>query len=214
MPTTPIYLEAGPKKTFAVAVDWPGWSRAGRNADEAIKTLAEYAERYASVPKRAGIRFPLSTADSFEVVETVTGNATTDFGAPGIVADVDRTVPAAPARRRLAALTEASWAVFDDVRAITPEHLVKGPRGGGRDRDTMFDHVLGAESSYVRHIGVRHKQPKFDEAEAIAALRADTVAAILSPPDDIRWPLPYLVRRLVWHVLDHAWEMEDKTPRP
>jgi hypothetical protein len=26
------------------------------------------------------------------------------------------------------------------------------------------------------------------------------------------WPLPYVVRRIGWHVLDHAWEIEDRAP--
>jgi len=25
------------------------------------------------------------------------------------------------------------------------------------------------------------------------------------------WPARYAVRRIVWHVLDHAWEIQDKT---
>ncbi|MGO8823708.1 MAG: hypothetical protein ACLQU9_00520 [Acidimicrobiales bacterium] len=25
------------------------------------------------------------------------------------------------------------------------------------------------------------------------------------------WPLRYLIRRAAWHVLDHAWELEDKS---
>ena len=25
------------------------------------------------------------------------------------------------------------------------------------------------------------------------------------------WPLGYAVRRFAWHVLDHAWEVEDKS---
>jgi hypothetical protein len=33
-------------------------------------------------------------------------------------------------------------------------------------------------------------------------------------PTATRWPLPYLVRRTAWHVLDHAWEVEDKGGGP
>jgi hypothetical protein len=25
------------------------------------------------------------------------------------------------------------------------------------------------------------------------------------------WPQPYAARRIAWHVLDHAWEIEDRT---
>ena len=24
------------------------------------------------------------------------------------------------------------------------------------------------------------------------------------------WPVRYAIRRMAWHVLDHAWEMQDK----
>jgi hypothetical protein len=25
------------------------------------------------------------------------------------------------------------------------------------------------------------------------------------------WPVRYAARRIAWHVLDHAWEIEDKS---
>ena len=48
-----IYLEVGQKKTFAGALDWPGWCRSGR--DEA-SALAEYAPRYATIFARPKTR--------------------------------------------------------------------------------------------------------------------------------------------------------------
>jgi hypothetical protein len=33
-----------------------------------------------------------------------------------------------------------------------------------------------------------------------------------SAPDNSRWPPRYVVRRAAWHVLDHAWEIEDRIP--
>jgi hypothetical protein len=30
------------------------------------------------------------------------------------------------------------------------------------------------------------------------------------PRGGIRWPARYYVRRAAWHVLDHAWEIEDR----
>ena len=50
-----IYLEIGAKRTFACAVDWPGWSRSGRDEDQAITALLDSAPRYAKLcpaPKR------------------------------------------------------------------------------------------------------------------------------------------------------------------
>jgi hypothetical protein len=30
------------------------------------------------------------------------------------------------------------------------------------------------------------------------------------PRGGILWPARYFVRRVAWHVLDHAWEIEDR----
>jgi len=92
--------------------------------------------------------------------------------------------------------------------------LRKGPRGGGRDRDQMIDHVLGAEASYARKLGVQQRQPARDDAPAIA-VRDAIIAALWAPADGASlvptgWPPRYAARRIAWHVLDHAWEMEDR----
>jgi hypothetical protein len=31
-----------------------------------------------------------------------------------------------------------------------------------------------------------------------------------TPPAEKGWPTPYAARRIAWHVLDHAWEMQDR----
>ncbi|HEX9977438.1 MAG TPA: hypothetical protein VGB41_02310 [Acidimicrobiia bacterium] len=31
------------------------------------------------------------------------------------------------------------------------------------------------------------------------------------PRGGVRWPSRYAIRRAAWHVLDHAWELEDRT---
>jgi hypothetical protein len=63
---SPVCLEEGPKKVFASALDWPGWSRAGRNEEAALEALESYRPRYEVVARRAGVAFP-STA--FTVVD-------------------------------------------------------------------------------------------------------------------------------------------------
>jgi hypothetical protein len=213
---TAVLLEVGKKRVFADALDWPGWCRAGRDEDAALAALAAYVPRYAVVAERAGIAFPARVGKQLEVVERVPGSATTDFGAPGEVADADGRPTTRAQAERLTALVVASWAVFDEVRAGAPASLRKGPRGGGRDRDKMVDHVLGAEAGYARKLGIRHKPPGIDDRDAIAALR-DDIAAVLrtpsdgSPPRPNGWPPRYAARRIAWHVLDHAWEMEDRS---
>jgi hypothetical protein len=34
------------------------------------------------------------------------------------------------------------------------------------------------------------------------------------PRGGIIWPARYFVRRTAWHVLDHAWEIEDRILKP
>jgi len=78
----------------------------------------------------------------------------------------------------------------------------------------MIDHVLGAEVSYARKIGVRHRQPALHDAAAIDALRTDVMRALDQDRADhapTAWPARYLARRMAWHVLDHAWEMQDRS---
>ena len=214
MPTR-VVVESGSKRVFASALDWPGWSRSAKTAEAALEALAEYAPRYADTPKAAAVRFPANVADSFDVVETLRGNATTDFGAPGIVADAEHVSLTARQAARIADLVVASWQVLDRISKASPAELRKGPRGGGRDRDKMRQHVVSAEAGYARYLGVRHREPAFDDRRAVQALRADIEAALRAaraglPDGEKGWPACYAARRIAWHVLDHAWEMEDK----
>jgi hypothetical protein len=212
---TSVYLELGSKKVFACALDWPGWCRSGRNEELALEALAAYADRYAEVAKEARIDFPAGAGERLKVVERLPGSGKTDFGLPGELAADDAKRTTRAQAERLAALVAAAWAVFDRVRAAAPAELRKGPRGGGRDRDKMVDHVLGAEAAYARQLGIKLPQPAIDDRAAIAALR-EAILAVLrepsdgSPPKPKGWPPRYAARRIAWHVLDHAWEMQDR----
>ena len=205
-----VYLEVGGKRTFASAADWPGWCRSGKDEHAALEALAAYARRYAVVAKLAGVSVPAGVP-AFQVVERISGNATTDFGAPGIPAkDESKPVPARQASR-MRDLLEACWTYLDRVVARAPAELRKGPRGGGRDRDVMFDHVLGAEMEYAKRIGVRLKQPDGRDNAGVRGFRKAILAGIEDPNPDGKWPVPYAVRRIAWHALDHAWEIEDRS---
>ncbi len=210
-----VYLEGG-KKMFACALDWPGWCRAGKGEEAALEALTAYAPRYAVVAAEAGVRFPGHVADSFDVVERLPGSATTDFGALDKPASRDSEPLTRKQAECLTALVQASWRVFERVAAAAPAELRKGPRGGGRDRDKMVDHVLGAEANYAGKLGVRHRQPALDDTAAIAALRDDIVEVLRRPNGgtpviEKGWLPRYAGRRIAWHVLDHAWEMEDRS---
>ncbi len=209
---TDVYLEIGRKRVFACALDWPGWCRAGRGEAEALAQLVAYGARYEAVAADAGLAFD---PGGLEVVERLSGSTTTDFGAPDRIPAADRAPVSAEDGSRLAALVEAAWHVFDRIVAGSPAELRKGPRGGGRDRDKMVEHVLAAEAAYARKIGIRQRQPARDNPAAVAALRAGILEALRAPSDgqpatSNGWPVRYAARRIAWHVLDHAWEMQDR----
>ncbi len=197
--TTRVALEQGKTWVFASALDWPGWCRRGKGDEAAIDVLLDYAERYALV---AGAGF---TPGQVEVIGRVAGNATTDFGAPGVPGPWDDEPPGLAEADRLVGLLEAAWLYFDGVAAAAPALLRKGPRGGGRDRDAIVDHVREAERSFGAKSGTRvpPRTPwQQQRSRTAGALRAGTGGA---------WPARYAIRRVAWHVLDHAWEIEDRS---
>ena len=212
-PTPPIQVvvEAVDKRAFASAVAWPGWSRSGKDEALAIEQLANHAPRYALVAAKAGLSFPdgLTTGD-LEVVERTQGNASTAFGVPGRVAELDLHRVSSAEARRLTDIVIACWEVLDEVAAAAPAELRKGPRGGGRDRDEVVAHVEEAERSYARSIGLR-----LADATPISEVRAAIVEVLGlssdgSPLPGGAWTQRYAARRIAWHVLDHAWEIEDR----
>lgn len=207
-----VVIETGKKKVFATAVDWPGWSRFGKTGEDALEALHQYADRYRRVSELAGAGV---LPETFQVVEHVEGSGATDFGVPDRVAEVDCESMTDLECDRQLALLRACWEIFDEVAAKVSAQLRKGPRGGGRDRDKIIDHVVQADRSYGRQIGVR--TPPFDSFDEGAVMtHHDAIfAAIpgLRGGDPIKpngWPVRYFIRRAAWHVLDHAWEMEDK----
>jgi hypothetical protein len=216
---TEVYLESGHKRVFACALDWPGWCRSAKDEAGALEALAASAPRYAIVASEAGVVFSPLAGAAFEVVERLPGSSTTDFGAPDKVSSRDSEPLTRSEAERVAGLVAASWAVLDRVVATAPAELRKGPRGGGRDRDAVVEHVVAAEASYARKIGIRHRQPAPGDTKAVSALREAIVGVLATPSDgkslvEKGWPPRYAARRIAWHVLDHAWEIEDRTDQP
>lgn len=209
-----VVLEVGMKRTFASAVDWPGWSRSGRDECAALEALLAYADRYAVVTKKAGLDVVLSS--EVTVIDRGPGDMTTDFGAPGRIHGVEKEPVERTELERQLSLLQASWAMFDEVIATVTPELRKGPRGGGRDRDGILAHVVEADRNYARKIGVR--TPKFDVTDhgAAVAHREDVFSVVVGFRDSEiakpnGWPVRYALRRMTWHILDRAWEMQDKT---
>jgi hypothetical protein len=209
-----LFVEATAAKVFVSALDWPGLSRGAKTEDQAVELLLAALPRYAKVARSAGERFDPTDLD-LEVVERAEGGGATAFGIPAVVADADRQGVDAREARRLAAIVEAAWAEFDAVSRAAPEELRKGPRGGGRDTSRVVEHVLGADESYAAVMGVKGK---VDTPEQVADLRAAILETLRQPSDGgpiagKKWPPRYAARRVAWHALDHAWEIEDRTER-
>jgi hypothetical protein len=212
----PVYLEVTRKRTFAGAIEWPGWCRSGNTPEDALDALVAYADRYAAViaHSRLGFERPWSVED-LEVVERLTGNATTEFGAPGVPPKADLRPLASAELKRLTTILVASWREFDHIAgAAEGVELSKGPRGGGRDLPKIVEHVTGAEESYLAGLGSRRPdKPGALRPTILAALAARAQNKPVADPNKVKklWSPRYFVRRAVWHVLDHAWEIEDRS---
>jgi hypothetical protein len=206
-----VFVEAGNRRVFASALDWPGWARRAKTEELALETLADYLPRYAPIVRRAGLKPP---AGNLVIAERHPGTAkNADFGALGEIAGSETAPLGAAAGARLARLLEEAWAAFDETAVAAPATLRKGPRGGGRDTAQIVGHVLGVEEAYARKMGL--PGDKAAGPDAGAQLRA-RIAAALRAPDSLvippkGWPPRYGARRIAWHVLDHLWEIEDKS---
>jgi hypothetical protein len=204
-----VMVEAAPKRVFVAALDWPGWVRGGKDEGLAVAALLTAAPRFAAVTAEAGLAFDVGTLD-LDVVERLPGGSGTEFGVPSGIAEADRAPVDAAEAARLAAIVEAAWVVFDRVAAAAPEELRKGPRGGGRDRTKIVGHVNEADAAYAREIGLASRSTE------VRALRAAMLEVLRTPSDGSplagrRWTQRYAARRIAWHALDHAWEIEDRT---
>jgi hypothetical protein len=216
-----VYLERGQKKTFAVAVDWPGWARSARDEPSALAALLDYGPRYrGSLGLRApSFEVPASVED-LKVVERVDGNATTDFGAPGTIRKADAEPTDQAELDRLIDLLRRAWAAFDESakQAAGKELAPAGPRGGGRSVARMRSHVHEADGGYLNVLGGRASNSASSQelrdafVEAVAA-RARGQLPDVGPRGGKRWPARFAVRRSAWHALDHAWEIEDRMER-
>ena len=220
-PPLDVALEVGRTRTFAVAVDWPGLTRGGRDEDAALDALLRAAPRYAAALAAAGVPFaPPAECEGLAVVGRLPGTSTTEFGAPGVPLPGDETLLDEAGLARQAAILQATWAAFDAAAARhAGSELAKGPRGGGRDLAKIVAHVEDADRAYLVQLGARAPKtvagpaPMADvHAAALAALRVGALGLPVTDPNRVTkpWPPRYYVRRAAWHWLDHAWEIEDR----
>jgi hypothetical protein len=219
-----VYLEVGSKRVFAGALDWPGWCRSGRDEDVALQALVAYGPRYATAMGSAVRELELpADRSAIDVVERLRGDATTDFGAPGVAAAADDRSLKDAELKRLTGLLRASWRKFDrTARAARGTELRKGPRGGGRELEALVMHVLEADGAYLSRLGESFKRsPEAAMEDEVKRLRTSVLGALsdrahgVPPPPSRRrsrlWTPRFAIRRSAWHALDHAWEIEDRT---
>jgi hypothetical protein len=216
--TIRVMVERGKKKAVAVAValDWPGWNRSGKSEAEALQVLAAYRPRYARVAELAGLADEFRELEEMAVVERLEGTGMTDFyGLSARSAEPEREPISDAECERKIALLRASWTYFDDVASRVSAELRKGPRGGGRDRDKIVRHANGAEiHEFAKKVGVI---TPLDARERPDDLRAHREAFCVAIRDHNArgasartWTVQYVIRHSAYHMLDHAWEMEDR----
>jgi hypothetical protein len=223
MKSIDVSIETGKKRIFVCALDWPGWCRSARDEVKALQTLIDYSPRYAQVLHGADLDFQIpESAAQLSVIEKHDGNVTTDFGAPAIIPDADKHPMHQNDFERFQTILDACWRAFDlALGQASDKELRKGPRGGGRDLEKIVEHVLDADRSYLSRLAWKHRKGDADSpAELLQRRRQEILDALevavkgdlpeRGPRGGIIWPPRYFVRRVAWHVLDHAWEIEDR----
>jgi hypothetical protein len=214
-----VYLEVGAKRVFACAVDWPGWCRNGPDEAAALRALLDCGPRYAAVVGSTRLGFDAPTRlEGLHVAERLAGNATTDFGALGVIPSFDRANATMAECARFEKVIRAGWRALDAARRrATGKVLRKGPRGGGRELDAIVRHVADADAGHLAAIGWKLRSAgrmadRVDETrsaiiEVLGASARGEIAAT-GPRGGSRWPVRFFVRRVAWHTIAHAWEIE------
>lgn len=212
-------VQHGPKdkRVAAFAIDWPGWARGAKTPDGAVELLAAYRDRYRPVASLAGLESEFDAAGELAVVEDHVGVGSTDFwGISFAPSSFEQgPMPGDEIERKLG-LLQAAWRFFDDVAARVSPEMLKGPRGGGRNRDEIVRHVLGNEQvDLIRRVGVVTPDER-RTPDSLRAHRGDYLAALRDYNAQGKmargrnWTIALLVRHTAYHALDHAWEMEDR----
>jgi hypothetical protein len=214
-----VILEIGKKRrVVAGAMDWPGLDRWGTSEDDAVAKLLRYVPRYAGVADSAGMTSDFASARELEVVEGVPGSSSTDFwGIAHMPSQIEAEVLSDTALERRLDLLQACWAYFDDTAARVSPDLEPGPRSAGRTRDQIIRHVyINEPEQFSRKVEVRTDFDVVMTSAGLARHRQDYLDAIRAYNAAGRaartWPIQFLIRRTAQHVMDHAWEMEDRDP--
>jgi hypothetical protein len=213
-------IQRGPKdkRSVAFSLDWPGWNRGAKTGDLAVESLDSYRARYRPIAVLAGMAREFDAAGPLEIVEDALGTPSVDFWGISFSPSSTEHDPLSGDRlERGVRLLRACWAFFDDVAAHVSAEMRRGPRGGGRDRDTIIRHTIRNESeAFARQVGLRIPEEGALSPEGLREYRESYVAAMRAYQAGEferrmrSWSLAFLVRHSAFHTLDHAWEMQDK----
>lgn len=213
------YLETGSKRSMVTAVDWPGWCRGARSDKEAIQALVDYGKRYKRALYGLHIAFIAPRdVDEVHIVQHLTGDANTDYGVPGKLPSLDDTPVDDAELSRLQSIVRACIRAFDRaVAGARGKVLSKGPRGGGRDLDEIVQHVYEGQRVYLSRCSIKLSAPEAANPDILWPAVLDALAAsahgllpTAGPRGGAMWKPRYFTHRAAWHILDHAWEIEDR----
>jgi hypothetical protein len=157
-------------------------------------------------------------ARDVEVVERVPGSSSTDFwGIAHVPSEIEREVLSPADLEQRLDLLQACWASFDDVAARITDELRPGPRSAGRTQNQIVRHVYYNEpGQFSRKVEVRTPKEVVLTPDGLAKHRVQYLEAIRAYNAERKpartWPIQFLIRRTAHHVMDHAWEMEDRDP--
>ena len=213
-----VLLEIGTKgrRVVAAATDWPGLDRWGTNEETALAKVEAYLPRYAGVAARAGLADAFERQRTIDVIERYQGSSSTDFwGIAHVVSETERSVLSEEALERRLVVLQGCWRYFDDVVARVSDELRPSGRGGGRERDQVVRHTYRCEpDQFSRKVEVRTPLDEVLTPDGLAAHRLtylDAIRAYNAEGKPARtWSIQFLIRRTAHHVMDHAWELEDR----
>jgi hypothetical protein len=169
--------------------------------------------------KRLGFEAPKSV-DELKVRQRLKGDAATEMGSlTGDEPEFDSKPIEGKDHERLIKMLQACWSTLDrEAKAAQGKELQKGARGGGRSRDAVLQHVLDAEGGYLRRLEYKRSKEAERDVQLTRKAMLEALAASVrgevpeyGPRGGKRWSGRYFVRREAWHVLDHAWEIEDRS---
>jgi hypothetical protein len=204
------------KRWVAVAADWPGLERGAKTEDEAVERLARYLPRYLPIAKRARLGAEFATQTRLDIIGRYPGTGSTDFwGISFAPSPLDREPFDASRFNRQVRLLRAAWAEFDETAGRVSAELRLGVRGGGRSRDQIVRHVLATEGGdFSRRVKAESDLEHLLTPAGLASHRDRFVEAMRAWYAEGKplgkWTVPYLLRHTAYHVLDHAWEMQDR----